>query len=169
MIPVAADHAPHVIDRYLLPCLIANVLPSRNFFQHQQPHLVASIQKVPRLRIVRRAHDVALQIFSQDSRVAALRAPRHSLAHERKCLMSVQPAQFDDLPIQLEAVICKLRLAKTNRATVLIDELRALHQANVDRIKIRVLEIPKFDPAKILEMHRVRHWLARGLRRRHTL
>ena len=37
MIPVAADHAADVIDRNILPGFVADVLPARNLFQHEQP------------------------------------------------------------------------------------------------------------------------------------
>ncbi len=40
--------------------------------------------------------------------------------------MAVKPAQLNDLAIQLKAVISKLRVAKTNRAAVLIDQLGSL-------------------------------------------
>jgi hypothetical protein len=120
MIPVPANHAGDVIDGDQLPRLVADVLPSGDFLEHEQPHLVASIEEMPRLRIVGCAHDIALQIFAQDARVAALGAAGHGLANKRKRLMAVQAAQLDDLAVQLEAVVRELRLAKTDRAAVLI-------------------------------------------------
>lgn len=92
MIPVPANHSPDIINRDQFPRFISNVLPPRDFFQHQQAHFIASIQEMPRLRVVRCADDVALQVFAQDSRVIALRPSRHRLPDERKRLMPVQPA-----------------------------------------------------------------------------
>ena len=77
---------------------------------------------MPRLRIVRCTDDIALQICFQDSRIAALGAARHCLANEWKRLMTVESTQFDDLAIQLEAVVRELRLAKTDRAAFSINE-----------------------------------------------
>ncbi len=59
MVPVAADHAAHVVDGDQLPRFVADVLPAGNFLQHQQANLVAGIEKVARLRIVRGPHDIA--------------------------------------------------------------------------------------------------------------
>ena len=76
MIPVALDHAVDVVDGDILPALIADMLPAGNLFQHQQADLVAGVEEVARLRIVRRADDVALQIFAQDDGVLPLHAAR---------------------------------------------------------------------------------------------
>ena len=73
MIPVAADHAADVVDGDVFPGLVANVLPAGNFFQHQQADFVAGVEKMARLRIVRGAHDVAVQFVAENVGVAALR------------------------------------------------------------------------------------------------
>ena len=82
-----------------------------------------AIEKVARLRIVRGAHDVALQVVAQNVGVPALDAARHGLADKGKCLMTVQPAQLDDFAIQREAMIGELRFAKADGARVFIDDL----------------------------------------------
>ena len=92
MVPVAANHTSNVIDRQLLPRFIANMLPSRYLFQHQQSHFVTCVKEVPRLRIVRRAHDVAMKLITQYVGIATLYAPRHRLADPRVCLMPIQTA-----------------------------------------------------------------------------
>ena len=114
MIPVAANHARDVINRNVLPGLIADVLPAGNLFENEQSHLVAGVEKMARLRIVRCAHDVAVQLVAQDVGVATLRATRHRLANERKRLMTVEAAQLDDFAIQLEAVIGEFGVAETD-------------------------------------------------------
>src|SRR5580704_13863320 len=169
MIPVAADHAGDVIDRDLLPRLVPNVLPARDLFENQQTQFVAGIEEVAGLRIMGCSDDVAPQILAQDARIAALRAARHRLADERKCLMAVKAAQLNDPAIQLEAVVRELRLPKTNRAAILIDQLGSVQQTRSDGIKIRVLEVPEFDPAEVVEVYGVRHRLRRGLRRWNAL
>src|SRR5580704_3994487 len=52
MVPVATNHAADVIDRDVLPRMIADVLPARNLFEHKQANLVAGVEKVVRLRVV---------------------------------------------------------------------------------------------------------------------
>ena len=73
MVPVAADHAAHVVDGYQLPRFVADVLPAGNFLEHQQSNLVAGVEKVARLGIVRSAHDIALELVAQNLRIATLR------------------------------------------------------------------------------------------------
>ena len=124
MIPVAADHAADIVDGDILPGFIADVLPAGNLFQHQQADFVAGIEEVARLRIVRGANDVALELVAQDLRVAALHAAGHGLAHPGKGLMTIESAQLDDLAVEFEAVIGKLRLAETEAARVFIEQLR---------------------------------------------
>ena len=63
MVPVAADHAADVVDRDVFPGLIADMLPAGDLFEHQQADFVAGIEKMARLRIVRGAHDVALELL----------------------------------------------------------------------------------------------------------
>src|SRR5215468_4541023 len=99
MIPVSPDHSAHVVNRELLPCLIANVLPSRNLFEYQKANFVTGIEKMPRLRIVRSSHDIAFELIAQDLRIATLNATRHRLADKRERLMTIEPTQLDDFAI----------------------------------------------------------------------
>ena len=120
MIPVAADHAADIVDRDLLPRFVANVLPAGNLFQNEQADFVAGIKKMTRLRVVRRANDIALEFVAQNLRVAPLSAARHGLPHKGKRLMTVEAAQLDDFAVQLEAVIGELRFAEAKAAGVFI-------------------------------------------------
>src|SRR6266571_2295113 len=88
MIPVAADHTADVIDGDQLPGLVADVLPTGDFFQHKQSHFVASIQEMARLRIVRGTYDVAVEVVAQDAGIAALGAAGHGLSDEGKGLIA---------------------------------------------------------------------------------
>src|SRR5450432_2366824 len=100
MVPVAANHAADVIDGHQLPAFVADMLPTRNLFEHQQPNLVATIEEVARLRIVRGAHDVAVQPLAENVGVFALYATGHCLSHKRKSLMAIEAAQLDDLSVE---------------------------------------------------------------------
>src|SRR5580698_837043 len=112
MIPIAANHAENIVYRNILPRSVADVLPARYFFQDEKAKFVACIQEMPRLRIVRSAHHVAFEIVTKDLRIAPLHASRHGLAHKGEGLMAVEPAQLDDLAVQLEAVFGKPRIAE---------------------------------------------------------
>ena len=74
MVPVAADHAADIVDGDILPGFVSDVLPAGNLFENEQADLVAGIKKMTRLRIVRCADDVALELVAQDLCVAALGA-----------------------------------------------------------------------------------------------
>ena len=73
----------------VLPLLVANVLPAGNLFEDKQAVFITGIEKVRRLRIMRSAHYVALQLFPQNPRVAPLDASRHRLTDKRKCLVTI--------------------------------------------------------------------------------
>src|SRR5579863_802117 len=105
MIPVAPNHPRNVIDRYVLPRQIADMLPTRDLFEDEESHFVACIDKMSRLRVVRRAHDIAVHHVAQDIRVAALAASRHCLPDKGKRLMAIEPSQLDYLAVQFEPVI----------------------------------------------------------------
>src|SRR5882724_12371790 len=99
MVPVAADHAADIVDGDELPAFVADVLPPGDFFEDEEPHFVAGVQEMARLRIVRGAHDVAMEFVAEDARVAALAAAGHGLANERERLMAVEATELDDLAV----------------------------------------------------------------------
>ena len=90
MIPVAPYHLLDITHRQILPLLIADVLPAWNLFEHEQAILITRIEKVRRLRIMRRAHDIALQLFPENPGIAFLHPRRHCLTNEWIRLMSIQ-------------------------------------------------------------------------------
>ncbi len=63
MVPIAADHFADVLNRKVLPRLVANVLPAGDLFENEQAEFVTGIKKMRRLRIMRRADHVAMQLF----------------------------------------------------------------------------------------------------------
>src|ERR1019366_8929073 len=122
--------------------LVSDVLPARNFFQDQQAEFIASIQEMTRLRIMRRAHDIALEASTKDLRVTPLHPSRHGLPHKGERLMTVEPAQLDHFAVQLETVFGKPRLAETDGAGILIDQMRSIQQPNLDRIGLGPRQVP---------------------------
>ncbi len=91
-----------------------------NLLQHQQSDLVAAIEKMAGLRIVRRANDVAVQNLAEDLRILALRASGHGASGKREGLVAIESAQLHDLSVQGETVIGKSRLAEANPANLFI-------------------------------------------------
>src|ERR1700716_4324920 len=61
MVPVTANHAANIVDGDVLPCLVADMLPSGDLFEHKKTKLIAGIEKMSRLslkcNIVRTSHD----------------------------------------------------------------------------------------------------------------
>src|ERR1039457_5730889 len=135
MVPVASYHAAHVVDGDLLPGFVPDVLPARDFLQHEKADFVAGVKKMTRLRIMRGANDVAPELFTQDLRVGALSASRHGLPDKWEDLMTVEAAQLNALAVQLEAVIGNLGLAETETAGVCIQQLRAAPQPHTGLVK----------------------------------
>src|ERR1700716_4371269 len=105
MVPVAADHAADVVDGDLLPRFGADVLPAWDLFEDQEADLVAAVEEVARLRIVRRSDDVAVQVLPQDFRVLTLYARGHCLADEREGLVAIEATELDDFSVEREAVV----------------------------------------------------------------
>src|SRR2546421_11386262 len=122
MIPITLNHLLNILQGELLPIIIADVLPARNFLEDQQAIFIAAIQKMRRLWIMRSAHDVALEFFAQNPRVALLDSRGHCLANVGKSLMTVQPAQLQMLSVQVEAFRCELRFTKSDPRLKLIDD-----------------------------------------------
>jgi hypothetical protein len=57
-----------------------------------------------------------MQVPAEDFGVAPLHTPRHRLTDKRKSLVTIETAELEDLAIEFEAVIGKLRLTKTDFA-----------------------------------------------------
>src|SRR5215469_7525219 len=100
MVPVAANHATHVVDGDPLPGFGTDVLPARNLLKDKEPNLVAAVQEVARLRIVRGADNVAVKPLAQNIRVFTLHASGHGLADKGKRLVTIQTTELDDLTVQ---------------------------------------------------------------------
>ena len=143
MIPVALNHLAHVRASHLLPRLIADMLPARNFFENEQADFIAAIQKMPRLRIMRGANKVEMQFFFQNIGVFALRAGRHGLPDIRKRLMPVQAAQFDRPAVQPEAVRRKFGGAKADARLIHVFDCAVVgFDGHVKRIKRGIVKLP---------------------------
>src|SRR5215471_20014270 len=95
MVPVTPDHATDIVNCQILPLLISNVLPARDFFQHQESQFIAGIKKMRRLRVVRSANNVAFQFLLENLSVPPLHPSRHGLTNDRKSLVTVETTKLD--------------------------------------------------------------------------
>src|SRR5216683_5876522 len=143
MVPIATNHATDIVDSDVLPGNVADVLPAGDLFENEQAQFVAGVEEVPRLRIVRRTDDVALEAVAQNLRVAALHAGGHRLSNKRECLMAVESAQLDDLAVEREPSRREPRLAESHAAAVPVDGRAFIQQLHVDPIQLGIFEIPQ--------------------------
>jgi hypothetical protein len=155
MIPVAADHAPDVVDRQILPRGISDVLPTGYFLQNKQAQFVARLQEMPRLRIVRGAHDIALELLAEDFGIPPLYATRHRRSHEREVLMAVEASQLHDPAVELETALGEARGAESEGAGVVIDDAPVAHEPNAHCVEVRVIDIPPTHGRQLLKPYRV--------------
>src|SRR5271165_155852 len=115
---------------------------------------------------MRGANDVAPELVAQNLRVAALRTRRHSLPDPGESLMTVEPAQLDDLAVELEAVIGELGFAEAETAGVFVHYLRSAAQPHPRRVEVSLFHVPQSDSAQTLNMcrmcDRLAHWSGGG-------
>src|SRR5205085_7101101 len=122
MVPITLNHLLDILEREILPIVIADVLPARDLFKDQQAIFITAVEELRRLRIVRSAHDVALEFFAQNPRVALLNSRGHRLTNVGKSLMTVQPTQLQMLSVQLKTFRRELRFTETDPRLILIDD-----------------------------------------------
>ena len=104
MVPVAPDHAADILDRLGLPGVAADMLPAGDFLEHEQAELVAAVEEVLALRVVRGAHHVEVQFVLQDLGVLLLRGAAQGVAGIGEGLVAVEAAQLQRLAVELEAL-----------------------------------------------------------------
>ena len=132
-----------VVDGDVLPGDVADVLPARNLFEGEKADLVAGVEEVTRLRVVRGAHDVAAAVVTKDFGALFLPTARHGLAHPEKCLVPVAAVEFHDFAVQQEALICEGRLAETEATAVFVDGFVVFKKLDMNCIEPGVLEVPQ--------------------------
>ena len=83
VVPVAGDHAADVLDRLGLPGRVADMLPAGDLLEHQQADAVAMVEEPRRLRIMRGADEIDVQLVLQDLGVALLRGAAEARSRHR--------------------------------------------------------------------------------------
>ena len=150
VVPVALDHAAHVADRLLLPALAADVLPARNLLEDEEPQLIATIEEVRRLRVVRRAHQIALEDMLDDLGVLLLRATAHRITDVGIRLMPVEAANLERLAVEDEAFRREAGAAETETCRQLVAAVAGLKR-QPDAIQARRVELPEREARQVFE------------------
>ena len=89
VIAVLQNHLPYVFHRLILPTGITDVLPTRDFGEHQQTPAVTFVQKILALGIVAGAYRVAAQFLLQNPGILPLQGLRRGITHIGEALMAV--------------------------------------------------------------------------------
>ncbi len=118
----------------VFPGLIADVLPAGNFFKNKQAEFVAGVEKMRRLRIMRRADDVAFQLFFDYLGILPLPAFRHRLADIWIRLVAVEAAKLDVFAVEVKPFGRKFCFAETDTGVKMVYHRLAVRDryANVE-------------------------------------
>ena len=142
MVAVLAHHVLGVAHDLLLPFFVAEVLPAGDLGEHQQAQLVAAVDEVLRLGIVRGTHGVAAQLVFQNLRVEPLHGARHGVAHIGVALVAVEAAQLHLFPVEIKSVRAPLCLAETEARLHAVEQRIAVPQLGHEGIEIRRVNVP---------------------------
>src|SRR5262249_23899674 len=126
VIPIPSNHLTNIANCEILPRSIANMLPPRNFLQNQQTDFIAIVKKMHGLWVMRRAHNVTLQLFFENECISSLYARWHGSSHVRKRLMPIKPAQFQRRSVQTKSIWSKAGVAEANARGVFVHQLISL-------------------------------------------
>src|SRR4051812_9652250 len=156
MVPVPPDHPVHILTCALLPLLVADVLPTGNLLEDQQPDLVAGVQEVRRLWVVRGPDDVALDLVLENQGILALDTGRHRAADVRKGLVAVEAAQLDAAAVQEEAFWGEAGVAEPEADLVAIQHCALIARAERLQRDDRPIEgwpvqVPEIDAVQITD------------------
>ncbi|MNV80386.1 hypothetical protein D3C71_1739870 [compost metagenome] len=80
------------------------MLPAGDFLEDEQADAVAMVEEPLGLRIMRGAHEVAMQRVLQDLGIALLRRAAHGVADIGESLMAVEAADFQRPSVELETI-----------------------------------------------------------------
>ena len=120
-------------------------MPARRFLPDQQAELVAGVEEVRRLGIVRAAHHVAVELVLEDLGVLALHPGGHGHAGVRVELVPVEPEQLQPLPVQEEALGPEGRLAEPDPPGQHVAADAGEVQRGLDRVQLRAVRRPQPD------------------------
>ena len=144
--PVPDHHAADVRSTSVLPGRdVAHVVPARRLLPDQQAELVAGVEEGRRLRVVRAADHIAVELVLEDLGVLALHPGTHGHAGVRVELVPVEPEQLQPLPVQVEAVGLEGRLAEPDPPGQHVTADAGEVQRGLDRVQLGAVRRPQAD------------------------
>ena len=144
VIAVLQEHLLQHLAGGVLPVVVPDVLPARQFSEHQQTPSVALVQKILALGVVAGAHGGAVQLLLQNAGILPLQAFRCGIADVRVALVSVQAPQKGLFAVEVEAVCPELCGAEAKSHLFAVDGLSGCVQKLCrSMMQNRVLCIPR--------------------------
>ena len=123
VIAVLQEHLSQHLAGDVLPVVIPDVLPARQFGEHQQTPPVALVQKIWTLGVVAGAHGGAVQLLLQNAGILPLQAFRCGIADVRVTLVPVQAPQKGLFAVEIEAIRPELCGAEAKSHLFAVDGL----------------------------------------------
>ena len=143
VIAVLQQHLPQHDACAVLPCRITDVLPAGQLGKYKQAQPVTFIKEILALRVMARAHGIAVQLVFQDAGVLPLQAFRRGAADVGVALVAVQPAQKGLFPVQVKAVRPERSRPKAEGGLTAVQHLPfGIEQLCYAAIEIRMLGVP---------------------------
>ena len=142
VVPVLEHHLPHILQGGVLPDFVADVLPAGDLREHQQPHLVAAVDKVLALRVVAGADHVEPQAELQVVGLVPLHARRSGVADVGPALVPVEPPKVHPLPVEEEALSPELRVPEARLQRPDVHLLSLVDQSHGQLIEHGPVQVP---------------------------
>ena len=144
VIAVLQEHLLQHLAGGVLPVVVPDVLPARQFSEHQQTPPVALVQKILALGVVAGAHGGAMQLLLQNAGILPLQAFRCGVTDVRVALVSVQTPQKGLFAVEVETIRPELCGAEAKRHLFAVDGLpRCVQKLCHGMMQHRVLCIPR--------------------------
>jgi len=144
---VADHHVVHVLQHELLPRGVAHVAPAGRLLPDHDAEVVTGVEEVRRLRVVRAAHHVAVQLVLQDLRVPALQPGWGGHADVGEELVPVQAKDRQPLPVEVEAIDPEYRLPEPGPDRHRVRRPARRGERHDDRVQLRHVRRPQRDVA----------------------
>ena len=142
------DHlVRHFQKRFLCHCVL-DLTDARNLGEDQKPQFIAAIQKMMRLRIMRRPNSITPQFLLQDAGILPLQASRHSIPHIGIGLAAAESADRKPSAVQIESAHLPANMAKTDAIGMDIHGLAIQPQLSPHFITNRRSRIPEMDVSR---------------------
>ena len=144
VIAVLQQHLPQHGTGAVFPCPIADVLPAGQLSKYKQAQPVTFIKEILALRVMARAHRIAVQLVFQDAGVLPLQAFRRGVANVGIALVAVQPAQKGLFPVQIKAVRPEHSRPEAEGGLTAVQYLPiGVEQLCYAAVEIRMLGVPR--------------------------